>query len=156
MSLTNTGVITGAAITGFTTPTYTLSADTAPNGNTLSAYVSVIGGTQTGVLAHSYSTPFTRSVTRPSSFRSFASAVLNGVTGQYSKVPYNEFKTLTRKAAAYATNQYAVNEKRETLRLYANTETFDLPNVKALLSFSSGYSVQDINNYVTLVTTGSL
>lgn len=154
MAMTKTGIINGAAIAGFTTPAFTLTSDIAPMGS-ITSYVSAITGAPS-VALHSYTTPFTLTVKRPNSFRTFATAILNGVTGQYSRVPYNEFEQLTRKGAAFAFNQYAVNEKRTRYRIYANTDVFDVANVKALVSFDAGYATANADNYLTLFSTGSL
>lgn len=49
--------VTGAAVTGLTTPGYTFAADVA-NGAEKSFVVTALTGTQTGVTAHSVSSPF--------------------------------------------------------------------------------------------------
>jgi hypothetical protein len=140
MSITTmTGAITGTAQTGFTSPTYTLTADNAQDVRSKQSYVSAVGGTQVGVTSHSVSAPFTVTVRRPSILKTIASAALNGITGQYSRVPYNEYVVLTRKAAQVASNQWFVNEKRSTIRIAAGSETYDAANVKALLSCSIGF-----------------
>lgn len=53
MAFTLTSPITGAAQTGFTTPTYTHVSDVAPEANGRQVAVTALGGTQTNVIAHS-------------------------------------------------------------------------------------------------------
>lgn len=59
MSFTLTSPITGAAQTGFTSPTYTLTSDLAPDNNGKQVAVTALGGTQVGVTTHSVAAPFT-------------------------------------------------------------------------------------------------
>lgn len=65
MALGFPATITGSAQTGFTSPTYGLVADSAPDQYGLQRAVSVVGGTQAGVDAHSTSRPFTLTWVRP-------------------------------------------------------------------------------------------
>lgn len=139
MSFTMTGSVTGGAQTGFTSPTYTLTADNAQDVRSKQSYVSAVGGTQAGVVVHTVNAPATVTVRRPSVLKTLSQGVLNGVTGQYSRVPFNEYLVLTRKASQVATNQWFTNEARTTVRIAAGSETFDAPNGKALLSLHIGF-----------------
>lgn len=134
MSITITGSITGGAQTGFTTPTYTAAADQAIDLRSKQSVITAVGGTQVGVVAHSLNAPFTITVRRANVFKTLSKAFLNGVTGQYSRVPYNDFLLLVRKAAQVASGQWHVNDFRLTAHVAAGSETFDLPNVQAGLS----------------------
>lgn len=107
MSLAPSSSVTGGAQTGFTSPTYTLAADTPPESNAKQWYVSALGGTQTGALAHSGAAPFTVAFFRPKTFRRPATPVgnlsiggsANGVRGK------NTYKLIVRKGVyAYDTN----------------------------------------------------
>lgn len=140
MSFTMTGAITGGAQTGFTTPSYTLTADNAVDVRSKQSVVTALGGTQAGVVVHSVNAPFTVTVRRPSIIKTIVSAFLNGVTGQYSKIPYNEYTVLVRKAAQVAANQWWVNEFRTTCRIAAGSETYDAANVRAGASLSVGFN----------------
>lgn len=148
------GVITGAPQTGFTTPTYTLATDNAPDIRSKQWYVQTIGGTQAGVVAHSINAPFTITVRRPSLFKTIASAFLNGVTGQYSKVPFNENVILARKGAQVATNQWWTNEMRITTKIFAGTESFDSANLKALVSLAFGFCWANSSGHTDTCVTG--
>ena len=86
MSFTLTSPVTGGAQTGFTSPTYTIVSDTAPDNNGKQVAVSAIGGTQSGVTIHSVASPFTITFARPKSFKA---AAPNPVNGRLSNVPRN-------------------------------------------------------------------
>lgn len=154
MTYNVSGVITGGAQTGFTAPTYTVTVDSAPNNWSKQWAIIAFGGTQAGVVAHSVNAPFTHTCRRPSIMKTIATALLNGVTGQYSRVPFNEYVRLTRKAAQVALGQWVVNEHRTTNKIYAGTETYDAPNVKAGISFHDGASTANQAGVGDMVTTG--
>jgi len=156
MSFTLTGALTGATITGFTTPGYTLTADNAPDVRSKQSIVSQITGSQLGVVVHTTNAPFSVLVRRPGSLRAGSQALLNGVTGVLSKVPYNEFLILTRKAAQVATNQWWTNEMRTTAKVFAGTETFDAPNLKALVCAHVGFLSANAQGVVDTCTNGVL
>lgn len=102
MSYTPSSPLTGAAQTGLTSPTYTLSADIAPSQNAIQHAVTALGGTQTGVDTHSVSNPFTITMFRPVSFKALP-AVNN--QGYLPNVPKNVFKLITRKGVTPLTGQ---------------------------------------------------
>jgi hypothetical protein len=64
MSFAPTSPVTGAAQSGLTAPTYTLTADVAPAQNAKQYAVTALGGTQTGVISHSVAAPFTLAMFR--------------------------------------------------------------------------------------------
>lgn len=93
--ITLPGSITGAAQTGFTSPTYTTSPDAAVDTNQKQVAITALGGTQAGVDVHSVSRPFVVSASRPKQF-----AVLgkpNPTTGLIADVPVNKYKVRTIK-----------------------------------------------------------
>lgn len=95
MSFNLSTPVTGGAQTGLTSPTYTLTTDTAPDVNGKQYAVTALGGTQTGVTSHSVSSPFTISFFRPRVLRTIG--VANPVTGVVSQVPNNTYKVIVRK-----------------------------------------------------------
>lgn len=95
MTISVTSPITGTAQTGLTTPTYTLTADTAPSANGKQWAVTALGGTQAGVSVHSVAAPFTVSCFRPAVFKQLGKA--NPTTGLIANVPNNVYKVITRK-----------------------------------------------------------
>lgn len=156
MSYLLSGAITGGAQTGFTSPTYTVTADNAPDIRSKQWAVTAVGGTQVGVVAHTVNAPFTQTVRRPSILKTLSTAFLNGVTGQYSRVPYNDYIIITRKAAQVALGQWVINEFRMTAHIAAGTETYDAPNVRAGVSMHLGGLNTNSAGLGDTVTTGIL
>lgn len=137
MTITVTSPITGAAQTGLTSPTYTLTADTAPSNNGKQNAVTALGGTQTGVTAHSVAAPFTISAFRPAVFKQLGKA--NPVTGVISNVPRNQYKVITRKGVLPLAGQPYTNMQITTvIEVPAGSDLADSANVRAALSAHIG------------------
>jgi len=117
MSIALTSPVTGSAQTGFTSPTYTVVADTAPTSSGKQWAVTAIGGTQTGVRTHSASDPFTITFERPATVRS--APIPNPVTGVIGNVPRNTYKTRVRKGVLPAAGQNP--------QVMLQTGVFDVP-----------------------------
>lgn len=138
MSITWPSPITGAAQTGFTSPTYTNVADTAPPGNPgKQVAVSALGGTQAGVTAHSVSSPFTLNFYRPSNLRVLGSP--NPITGVITQVPTNTYGLIGRKGVTVLTGQpIKVSIMKTTWDVPAGSDTADASNLRALASAHIG------------------
>jgi hypothetical protein len=137
MSFTLTSPVTGAAQTGFTTPTYTLTADTAPDNNGKQNAVTALGGTQAGVTTHSVASPFTLTFVRPKVFRSLGKP--NPTTGLIKDVPRNSYKLITRKGVTPLTGQpYANLQITTIIDVPAGSDTADAANVRAALAAHIG------------------
>ncbi|UUW20978.1 MAG: hypothetical protein [Sanya atkins-like virus 2] len=137
MSYGMTGAVTGAAVTGLTSPTYTLSADTAIDSNARQSVVTALGGTQTGVSAHSVSSPFSVTVTRPRSLNQLGKANLNGFIPNVGR---NTYRVIARKGVTPALGQpYQVAVARTEYEIPTGSDSYDAANVKALISFHSGF-----------------
>jgi len=130
--------ITGGAQTGFTAPTYTPTADTPPpNIRGKQWYISAVGGTQTGVIAHTVSAPFTVLVTAPSALKTLSA--IDPVTGMLRSVPRNNYGVLIRKGATPLSGQpAAVAIFRCTFEVPAGTDTADGNSIRALTSCAVG------------------
>jgi hypothetical protein len=129
--------VTGGAQTGFTSPTYTLTTDTAPDVNGKQHAVTAIGGTQTGVRSHSVSDPFTVTFIRPKNPRALQSA--NPVTGRYGAIPRNSYGLVVRKGVNYAANQAPeMAILRIQIEVPAGSDSYDPANIRAMLSLASG------------------
>lgn len=148
-----TSPITGTAITGLTSPTYTIAMDTAPNAWSKQFAVTAIGGTQTGVdTGQTVSRPWAITVSRPQNMRQLNSVDSNNVLRSF---PRNTFVTLVRKGLTVLSGQPSQTALiREEIALPAGADVADVANIKAMLSFASGARVQAINNYANLLTTG--
>lgn len=117
MAYNLTSPVTGAAQTGFTSPTYTVAADIAPDVNGKQNAVTALGGTQAGVTVHSVQSPFTVTCVRPKVFKVLGKT--NPVTGLLPNVPKNSWKIITRKGVVPLAGQPA--------SLMVITTTFDVP-----------------------------
>lgn len=155
MSFAPTTPVTGAAVTGFTSPTYTLVTDVAPNINGKQYAVSVAGGTQVGVDVNSVSKPFTISFFRPQVLRTLPQA--NPVTGIIKNVPINTYKLITRKGAAPSANQTAmVGRITTTIEVPAGTDTYEPEDIKAMISAHFGVGWQSASGIADTVLSGVL
>lgn len=129
--------LTGSAQTGFTTPGYTMTADTQPAVNAKQSAVTALTGTQAGVIAHSVSAPFVLSTWKP-----LKSAVLgkpNPTTGLIKDIPVNQYKVITVKGVLPQAGQPYKNMVIRTLiDVPAGADVADAPNVRAGLSAHVG------------------
>lgn len=129
--------ITGAAQTGFTTPGYTTTVDTAPSVNAKQVAVTAITGTQAGVDAHSVARPFTIMAQKPAQFQVLGKP--NPVTGLIGQVPRNTYKVLTRKGVtALAAQPSQVAMVRSEIEVPAGSDVADPANLRAMLSAHIG------------------
>lgn len=147
MTTSLTTPVTGSAQTGFTAPTYTLTADVSPDqGNGRQYAVTAIGGTQTGVTVHSVSSPFTINAKRPALLKA-----LQAVTNQLTflgRVPRNTYVINVRKGVTPFAGQPAqILMLRLTVDVPAGSETADAANVRASLSLLGGALAQNSAAY---------
>lgn len=150
-----TGVVTGAAVTGLTSPTYTLSEGQKLAINSKTSYVSAIGGTQSGVSAHSLNKPFTVTFKWPSIPKLVAQAIYNSITGTYSKIPSNDYQLLFRKGFTVAMpngSLESVLERRVNDKIIAGAE--NSADLKAFNSFSAGFLFQNASGLFDTHSTG--
>jgi hypothetical protein len=137
MTVALTTPITGAAQTGLTSPTYTLTSDTPPNANSKQWAVTALGGTQTGVIPHSVAAPFTLAYFRPINFKSLTP--VNAATGQLRAVPINTYKCVTRKGVLPLAGQAFVSARATTvLDIPAGSDIADPASLRAMLSAHIG------------------
>lgn len=137
MAFAPSSPIIGAAITGLTSPTYTLLLDNPPSPQGKQYYVSALGGTQTGVVSHSASRPFTVSAFRPAQVQGLPA--VNPVTGALPRVPMNTYKWLTRKSVIPLAGQPGrVMVITTTAEIPAGADTADAVEVAAAFSCHSG------------------
>nr|UJQ85586.1 MAG: putative coat protein [Leviviridae sp.] len=136
MTISIPSSLTGTAQTGLTTPGYTLTQDSIDT-NAKQSAVTALTGTQTGVTAHSVSSPFVLSVWKPKQM-----AVLgkpNPVTGLISNVPTNQYKVITVKGVTPQAGQPFKNMViRTTIDVPAGADTADPANIRAALSAHFG------------------
>lgn len=155
MTVALTTPVTGLAQAGLTSPTYTLTADTPPNPNSKQWAITALGGTQTGVLAHSVAAPFTLSAFRPAVFKSLAP--LNPVTGVLKAVPMNNFKFVTRKGVLPLAGQAYKNLVITTIiEVPAGSDLADPLSIRAALSAHFGSISQNSSGFGDTVVQGIL
>lgn len=136
MAYNVTSPVTGSAQTGFTSPTYTLTADVAPDVNGKQSVVTALGGTQSGVTVSSISSPFTVTFWRPKVLRVIGNPGSNGIIGN---VPVNTWKLITRKGVTPALNQPARPMLVTTqIDVPAGADTYDSANVRAAIALHIG------------------
>lgn len=152
---TLTSPLAGAAQFTFTSPTYTLSADTPPVPNAKQYAVTALGGTQAGVLSHNPSAPFTIAMFRPATYKSLEP--VDPVTGVLRRVPVNTYKVITRKGvtplAGQAPRTMIVTT---TIEVPAGSDVADQANVRACLSAHFGVFGQQSSEIGGTVINGVL
>lgn len=137
MTFAPTSPITGAAQTGLTSPTYTIVVDVAPDVNGKQYAVTALGGTQTGVTAHSVASPFTLSMFRPKVYKALGTP--NPTTGVIGSVPRNVHKVIARKGVTPLAGQpFQTLLCTFTMEVPAGSDTADSSNVRAALSAAFG------------------
>ncbi len=155
MAFAPTSPVTGSTQTGLTSPTYSIAADSNPDNNGKQYYVSALGGTQTGVLAHSVAAPFTLSCFRPKTLKVLAP--VNPVTGVLKAVPMNTYKVITRKGLLPLAGQsYKTGMIKSELDIPAGADLADPLSVRAMLSAHIGLLTQISDALGSTVLTGTI
>lgn len=141
MTIALTSPVTGSAQTGFTSPTYTVVADTPPNAYSKQWAVTALGGTQTNVDVHGASKPFTITFARPQTVRS--APVANPVTGAMPNSPRNVYSVIVRKGMSPGVGQ---NPQTAVLRcdlaVVAGADVVEPEDIRAALSLLIGGMTQ--------------
>lgn len=137
MSFAPATPLTGAAVSGLTSPTYTLTTDVAPSINGKQFAVTALGGTQTGVDTNTVSKPFTISFFRPAQLRTLPSA--NPVTGVIKSIPSNTYKLITRKGVLPAANQQSLVARITTvIEVPSGSDSYESEDLRAMVSAHFG------------------
>lgn len=153
MSLSMGATPPGSAQTGFTSPTYTMTADTAPTANGKQWAITAIGGTQTGVdSGSSVSRPWTWTFEKPATYRVLGP--IDPVTGILRSVPRNTFKIRLRKGVTPLAGQSAqVMIITCAIDVPAGADVADAANIRAALSsFFGGVASVSAGMGDTLIT----
>ncbi len=155
MAFSPTSPVTGGTSTVLTSPTYTIVQDTAPASNAKQYYVSALGGTQSGVLAHSVAAPFTGTMFRPTRLATLAP--VNPVTGVLRSVPSNVYTVVTRKGVLPLAGQsYKVFPIRTVLDVPAGADVADPLSLAAAISFHIGLLAQLADEIRKTALTGTI
>jgi len=155
MTVSISSPVTGAAITGLTTPTHTLTVDTPPDANAKQVVVTTLGGTQTNVRTHTLSDPFSLTVWKPKVLKALPSP--NPITGAYPSVPMNQYAVIVRKGV-YIDAQSVLRQM--TIRLLidvpSGADAADAVNIKSALSLLFGVGFAEGDDFSDLVVKGIL
>lgn len=155
MSFAPSTPVTGAAVTGLTSPTYTIAVDVPPSINGKQYAVTALGGTQTNVDINTVSKPFTISFFRPVSLKVLPAT--NPVTGIIKNVPMNQYKLITRKGVLPAANQsLMVARVTTTIEVPAGSDTYEPEELRAMLSAHFGTGWAQASGIADTVITGVL
>lgn len=154
MAFVPTSPVTGAAVTGLTSPTYTLVADVAPSPNGKQYVVSALGGTQTDVVVHSASSPFTVSFFKPQIVKAFD--FLRGAKASQT----NNYKVLVRKGVRTAVQDstYRDSVARVEINIIApvGSDALSQSDLKAMLSCAAGVLHDQAGEIYDSVVAGTL
>jgi hypothetical protein len=155
MTVSIASPVTGVALTGLTSPTYTIVADTPPVANAKKYIVSALGGTQTNVRTHSVSDPFEITIYKPVTLKTLPNA--NPVTGSRGTIPKNVYTAIIKKGVYVDAD---LNVDRATLKLSfevpAGADAQDAINIRAMLAFLFGVVGAEPNDFGDLLVTGVL
>lgn len=155
MSFAPSTPVTGAAVTGLTTPTYTIASMQAPSVNGKQYSITALGGTQTGVDVNAVSKPFTTSFFVPQTLRVLPQA--NPVTGVIRSVPLNTYKLITRKGVQPAANQPAMTAKVvTTIEVPAGADTYEPEDLRAMLSLHFGVGWAQASGIADSIVSGTI
>jgi hypothetical protein len=153
MSFNPSSPVTGAAVAGLTSPTYTLTTDVAPSINGKQFAITGLGGTQTGVDTNTVSKPFSISFFRPSTLKTLPQA--NPVTGVIKNVPMNQYKLITRKGVLPAVNQTPMTSRITTIiEVPAGSDTQEPEDLRAMLSAHFGVGWAQASGIADTVISG--
>lgn len=145
---------TGGAITGYTSPTFTLVDDTAPTVNGKQKAVSALGGTQGSATANSISKPFTATFYKPVVPKALPAA--NPSTGLRGSIPMNQYKLIIRKGGNVAADTPAVAVARLTFDIPAGMDSYNPDEVRSMVSFLVGLLNEESADIADTLLTGVL
>lgn len=147
--------VTGAPVSGLTSPTTTWVASTPPGSNMKSWAVSSIGGTQTGSdTGSTASRPWTITFGRPTSLRQLNAVDSSGVL---RVVPFNTYTVVGRKGLTPLAGQASKTSIiRTEVPIPAGADTADQPNIKSMLSAYFGVCYQQATGLADTCITGEL
>jgi len=154
MSITIPGSITGSAITGLTSPTYTVASATGPDVNSKRGIISALGGTQTDVRVHTVSDPFDVTVWAPKVPKALPAIAANGVR---PTPPMNSHSVVVRKGLIPSADLSAISSpmmlKWDTP---AGAESYDTNNLAAQFSAMAGFCAAMVSSLLDNTKTGSV
>lgn len=146
--------IAGGAQSGFTTPAFTLVADTAPIVNGKQVAVSAVTGTVGAATANSISSPFTATFSKPVVPKTIPA--VNPLTGARGTIPNNKYKLVIRKGGYAAADTPVTAICRLEIDVPAGMDAYNPDNVRAMISFLVGLLSEESADLGDTVITGVL
>jgi len=129
MAINLTGPTAAVTTATLTAATYTYSADMANDNRSKVYVVTSLGGTQTGVSAHTVDAPKMFIIKKPAVFQQ--PSAYNTVSGRYGKVPKNVTRVLFKGSAKVAANQWELLPISLDIGVPAGATSYDRANVDA-------------------------
>jgi hypothetical protein len=151
--LTLTSPVTGAAISGLTSPTYTLTSDSSDNNAEKTYAVTALGGTQTGVNTHTTERAFLIKGTKPKKPYTLSTVPV----GQLRRsIPKNLYKHSTIKDVLVdaATGERSDAFITTSFRIPVGAILADEANINAAFSVHVGTLTQALQGWKDTVKTG--
>lgn len=155
MAISLSSPVTGATVTGLTSPTYSVAVDQPPNSYSKQWYVSAIGGTQTGVdLSSTANKPWTFTFSRPASIKTLNAVDVSGVV---RSVGYNVYEMLMRRGFLPLAGQAVrVSNWKAQFPILVGSDAADAANIRAGVSSFIGVLNQQANGLSDSFISGSL
>jgi len=145
--------IAGTPLTGFATPVFTQVDDTPPVLSAKQKTVTSMTGMGTAT-PNTAASPFTSTFHKPNPLKGLPAA--NPVTGLRASIPINQYKWIVRKGCFVSAGVPALITSRLLLDLPAGVESYNPDEVKALVAYLSGTLIEEINDLVDTLLTGTL
>lgn len=154
MAISLSSPVTGATVSGLTSPTYTVAVDQPPNAYSKQYAVTALGGTQTNVDVSSASRPFTFTFSRPSNVRVLAAV---DPTNVLRVVPVNTYTARTRKGVTPLAGQMSrLFQVVTTFGVPAGSDLADPNNLAAGVSLHVGALTQQASGIVDSLKSASI
>lgn len=147
--------VTGTAISGLTSPSFTLVVDNTPDPYKRKSYVSAIGGSNPSVTKHSISSPFYMEGVRGA--KMLPQPPFNAVTGMFKEnVPKNKVRLYFRKGLTVLSGApLDFGDIDITVRVPAGAEQNDQVNVAAMYSLAAAALAQMAQGMFDTSVTGA-
>ncbi len=145
--------VTGDTMGVFTTPGYTVTADTPPPGVKGKQYaISALTGTQTGVEANAIGEPFSFTYSGPVSPKGVGA--LSSATGRPLVTPRNTHKCITRKGVEVVTGYFVPMNITTTFDVPAGSEIKDSESIRAAINLHVNAMKQIVSGLGDTIVTG--
>jgi hypothetical protein len=131
-----------------------MGTDQPANGNGKLYFVASLGGTQTGVLAHTTSSPFNVHFMRPTKLAILPKPNANGIIGSF---PTNVYRTRIRKGVLVDSNSPSQLAYVDiNIGIPAGADTFDPVSLSSMLSLAIAALTEQREGLRTLSLTGTM